>query len=405
MTLLGVYTKGGLNAFVFSFSAKINKTTKYKYKMKPSTKTKSKYHPVPIEYSIHWRYLHQDSGLIWRDIWKRPQYRKFSKATICRHMRKPISYTVVDNRHSNTGRPRLLSERQKRIILRQAEILRTDYGHFTVKRLKLIVGLEESVCDQTVRRVLREANFKYRHSRKKGILLRKDLKLRLKFARKCRALLSPTIWTEGIAFYLDGVGFTHKTHPLDQALAPRSMSWRKPNDGLDFNFTAKGSHVGSGGKVAHFMAAIAHGKGVILAEQYEGKINGEKFSDFIRSRFPTMFENSANSRGKLFLQDGDPSQNSKVARDAMEDVGARKFSIPARSPDLNPIENVFHNVKDKLREDAINENIVHETYEQFCERVKKTLMDFNPDVVDRTIESMPKRVEMIIKRKGQRIKY
>ena len=41
-----------------------------------------------------------------------------------------------------------------------------------------------------------------------------------------------------------------------------------------------------------------------------------------------------NQSGKLFLQDEDPSQNSALAREAMEAVGCRLFKIPARSPDL-----------------------------------------------------------------------
>ena len=80
-----------------------------------------------------------------------------------------------------------------------------------------------------------------------------------------------------------------------------------------------------------------------------------------------MFEGSAYPTGKRFLQDGNPAQNSM---DAVFDVGARKFKIPARSPDLNPIENIFHNVKTQIRDDAFAKNITREDYAQFCERVK-----------------------------------
>ena len=160
-----------------------------------------------------------------------------------------------------------------------------------------------------------------------------------------------------------------------------------------------------GGKVAHFLVAIAYKKGVILAEQYEGQLNGEKFSDFVQERFPETFEASANPRGKLFLQDGDPAQNSRKARDAMADVGTRKFSIPARSPDLDPIENVFNNVKEHLHTDAFQKSIQRESYAQFCDRVKESLLSYSTDVIDKTIESMVKRIDMVIKRKGQRTKY
>lgn len=94
---------------------------------------------------------------------------------------------------------------------------------------------------------------------------------------------------------------------------------------------------------------IAYSKGVILAEQYEGHLNGQKFADFVREQFSTLFQNSSNKKGKLFLQDGDPSQNSRKAQDAIAAIGARKFTIPARSPDLNPIETFFTMLKSNCK--------------------------------------------------------
>ncbi len=183
------------------------------------------------------------------------------------------------------------------------------------------------------------------------------------------------------------------------------MAWRKAGDGLSFKQTSKGSHEGTGGKTANFIVAIAYNRGVILAEQYEGNLNGEKFANFIREQFPSLFEKSSNPKGKLFLQDGDPSQNSMKAQNAMRSVRAKKFSIPARSPDLNPIENVFNNIKTQLREDALCRRITRETYDQFCERVRHTLLNYPAKIIDKTIETMEKRIDMVIKAKGQRIKY
>ncbi len=369
--------------------------------MRPATKLQR----VPLSVSVHWRYLHQDKKKTWREISSVKGYSKYSKATICRHMKRPIADTVIDKRKDNKGRPQKLTARDKRNILRQVEILRRDYGYFTTKRLKVFAGVSTSVSDETVRRVLRAAGFKYSHSRKKGVLSRQDLGKRYRFAKKVHQKLNSTIWTEGISFYLDGVGFTHKYNPHDQALAPRTMAWRKPSDGLSYNQTSKGSHEGSGGRTANFFVAIAYNKGVMLAEQYEGQLNGQKFADFVREQFPTLFENSCNKKGKLFLQDGDPSQNSRKAQDAMSRVGARKFTIPARSPDLNPIENIFHNVKRQLQDEALYHKITKETYPQFCARVRTTLLNYSPEVIDKTIESMDKRIDMVIRSKGQRIKY
>ena len=91
-------------------------------------------------------------------------------------------------------------------------------------------------------------------------------------------------------------------------------------------------------------------------------MTGQIFADFVREHFENTFENSSNPRGKLFLQDGDPSQNSLKANNAIFGIGARMFSIAARSPDINPIENFFHQVKKLLNRDALEQNKTQETY-------------------------------------------
>lgn len=360
---------------------------------------------VPRSVSLHWRYLHQDLGKTCTEILS--QYKQYSKATVCRHMKKPINDENVNKKKKKkkVGRPRILSPRDERRILRVAEQLRVSHGHFTVKRVKVAAGIEH-VNAETVRRVFRRAGLRYTHSRKKGVLKRKDLKWRLNFARRIKKDGGQEdLWQRKLAFYLDGAGFAHKYNPFDQARAPRSMAWRKPHDGLTFERTARGSHEGTGGRVAHFICAIAYNRGMILADQYDGRMNGEKFAAFIDKVFPRLFQESSNPQGKLFLQDGDPSQNSKKAKVAMEKIGADIFKIPPRSPDVNPIENTFHSVKEKLRDDALSFKITHENFENFSERCKKTLLEFSVETIDRTIESMPKRIDCIIARRGQRIKY
>ena len=152
------------------------------------------------------------------------------------------------------------------------------------------------------------------------------------------------------------------------------MTWRQRNEGFDPLCTAKGSHTGSGGRIAHFIVAISFNKGVILCEQYFGKISGEMFADFIHKHFKEAFKKSNNPKDKLFLQDGDTSQNSRKVNNAMYKVGAKKFSIPARSPDMNPIENVFNYVRTKLHEESLNTNITFENFEEYSPRVKKNFI-------------------------------
>ena len=120
---------------------------------------------------------------------------------------------------------------------------------------------------------------------------------------------------------------------------------------------------------------------------------------------PRAFAESANPRGKLFLQDGDSRQNSAAAKRALDDVDAKLLSIPPISPHINPIENLFHLIQSKLGRDALERNITNENFERFSERVKETMENYPVDAIDKIIDSMDRRISEIIKCKGQRLKY
>jgi hypothetical protein len=240
-------------------------------------------------------------------------------------------------------------------------------------------------------------------SRKKGLLSLKDKKLRLKFAKDALKFKAD-FWKNDITFYLDGVGFAHKFNPLGEARAAGTMAWRKPKEGL--SRTTKGKKEGVGGKMANFFVAIAHGKGVVMCQQYPWTVTGERFAQFVRNIFPRTFQECGGvPNGKMFLQDGDPRQVSKVARDAWEQLGCTMFKIPARSPDLNPIENIFHLARKKLRSDVLSRQIKKESYQQFSKRVAQTIKEFPADIIDNTIESMERRLKLVVEGKGNRTKY
>ena len=302
------------------------------------------------------------------------------------------------------GRPRKLSGRQERLLLRQISTLREEDGNFTVKRLMERAGLNmREVSCRTVQRFLRSHGYRYLNSRKKGVLLNTDFKRRVQFAKAMRKDYNSSVWTEKIAFYVDGVSFIHKNNPYDQARAPKGKIWCRPQEGLARGCTAKGAHCGSGGRLVKFFVAISYGKGVILCEQYNS-LNGRYFKTLIEREFQRMFRESQKA-SKLFIQDGDPSQNSALARAALKRVGAKLLAIPPRSPDLNPIENIFNIVKRILEADAIKKNISYETYEQFSERIVETFKKLDHTLIDRTIASMNKRIDAIIGNKGSRTKY
>ena len=85
---------------------------------------------------------------------------------------------------------------------------------------------------------------------------------------------------------------------------------------------------------------------------------------------------SCNPAGNVFLQDGDPSQNTKAAKTALEKIGAVQFSKAPRSSDLNPIDKVFNLVEKKLGSDTVKHSISKETYTKFVKRVENTLLSY-----------------------------
>jgi hypothetical protein len=80
--------------------------------MKPANKRQR----VPLIASLHWRYLHQDGKKTWKEIANIKDYNKYSKATICRYMKRKIDDFVIDKRKQNKGRPQKLTKRDKRNI-------------------------------------------------------------------------------------------------------------------------------------------------------------------------------------------------------------------------------------------------------------------------------------------------
>ena len=214
--------------------------------------------------------------------------------------------------------------------------------NFTLKELIRFSGLEcSNTSYATFYREIKGAGFKFLNPRKKGVLNRHDRSNRYKFARKCKRILrmKPNLFHSNISFYLDGVSFVFKRKRMHDAIVPKGKIWRSRSEEL--RLTSKGSKDLPGGKRLHFLVAIAFNR-VILAKEYE-HMSGQYFSTFVRTNLSKVFEDAKEQ--KWFVMDNDPSQRSKASKKAINESGATLFAIPPRSPDLNPIENLFHIVK------------------------------------------------------------
>ena len=68
-------------------------------------------------------------------------------------------------------------------------------------------------------------------------------------------------------------------------------------------------------------------------------------------------------------------------------------------------QKIFNIISSKLQSDAIEKNITHETFAQFSERIITTITSYSVREIDKIIESMHKGMKMIVKNKGERLKY
>ena len=329
---------------------------------------------------------------------------KISKSTVARYLNPSKKAIKKDKQLTNTGRPKILSARDISLLKRSITQLRDVNANFTVKELIRYSGLQtaSALSYSTFYREIKKMRFNFLNARKKGILSHRDCKKRYKFAQKCRKILriKPNLFHSNISFYLDGVSFVFKRQPMHEASLPKGKVWRTRSEGL--RLTSKGSKDLPGGKRLHFLVAIAFNKGVILAKEYE-HMGGEYFSDFIKTDLSMLF--NAETEQKWFVMDNDPSQRSKAARKAINEAGATLFAIPPRSPDLNPIENLFHIVKNQLDKEALTKAIHLETWQQFSARVHKTILQIPISFINNLLLSMPKRIDAVIKCKGHRTKY
>lgn len=92
-----------------------------------------------------------------------------------------------------------------------------------------------------------------------------------------------------------------------------------------------------------FIAALRH-DGLTAPCLFDGPINGESFLAYVTQVLvPTLKPRD------IVVMDNLGSHKSKAVRDAIRSTGARRLFLPAYSPDLNPIEQVFSKLKALLR--------------------------------------------------------
>lgn len=77
-----------------------------------------------------------------------------------------------------------------------------------------------------------------------------------------------------------------------------------------------------GGSMTEIMEALSHGKGFVKCYQYDERINGKMFVNFIE-QFVNMFWKGDHKYSKLINLDGDFFENCKLSKKEVKKVGCR----------------------------------------------------------------------------------
>ena len=288
------------------------------------------------------------------------------------------------NKLIGRGRKRKLSARATRNIVRSVNATPT----ITTK--DILKDLESSgikVSRQTVQRTLHENGLKGRRPRRTPLHTKKYLTARLQFAKthvnSTESFFSSILWTDETKIEL----FGH----MDA-----SYVWRKKGEAYNPKNTIPTVKHG-GGSLMFWGSFSASGPGSLV------KINGimkkEQYLEILQRNIRQGAEKLDLGLNWVLQQDNDPKYTAKIVKKWFQDNQIHVLEWPSQSPDLNPIENLWHKLKTEVKKRKPT-NL--KDLESYCiEEWSKISVDVCKNLVDK----YPNRLQAVIKNKGHAIDY
>ena len=122
-----------------------------------------------------------------------------------------------------------------------------------------------------------------------------------------------------------------------------------------------------------------------------------KYIEILENNILPIIENT--DENLIFQHDNDPKHTAKITKAFLKNNNISVLEWPACSPDLNPIENVWNLLKIKIHKRKPKDK------DEFIDIITEEWLKFDSNVLKSLINSMPKRIQQVIKNNGDIIMY
>jgi transposase len=307
---------------------------------------------------------------------------KVSKSTVHRISKD------VERPKQKGRRPRKLSERDIDYCVTQITTGRARTATELAKILKVQYNI--SVSQQTVARALKEKGLKAKEKIPKPLLRKKNIKDRLSFA-KAHQHWTVADWRQVI--------YSDETKINRFSSDGRKWSWGRDQSTLNqLNVKQTVKHGGGNVKLWGCMTALGMGDMCKIDTILDSQLYLEILKGELKD---TIADYQLDESKFIFQHDNDPKHTAKIIKEYLNTQEYQTMVWPSQSPDLNPIEHIWSHIKSELNKYPQPASGMLELWE----RIQEVKLTVTKEICLNLIDSMPRRMQAVIKAKGRWTRY